>query len=206
MEDSRPLKKPNRGSWNHAAIHSLAVESEPLEVAFGEAMAKRLEGFCVMPHMSRFNRHDFVVTLDLPNTPDVQLTKPRVLVELECGKTQSQWISSIMDNKERWKYGLNVLSRKVTEGQHYDIFIKHNAACNSFFACTYDFVKREGCETKLWKHSLNFATDSVVYSIPWEWYDKQSDQFCCDDWGKLGTMLRHVLESKTKQDTSLASS
>jgi hypothetical protein len=107
-----------------------------------------------------------------------------VYIELECGKDQKQWVSSIHDNRARWVYGLNVLSRKVSEGQHYHVFIKHNAEGNSFFACTYGFVKQYGKLHPLARHSLQFVTDSVVYAIPWQFVDQPNpvqNQFCTDN-------------------------
>lgn len=181
---------PQRQTWNRAAIHNLAVESQPSEIEFGERLKQWFcssDGYTVKWHINQFHRHDFIIS-------HASLPERKAYIELECGKDQTQWVSSIDDNRQRWKYGLNVLSRKIAEGQHYDVFIKYNRTGTSFFACTYDFARREGVVTTLRKHSLNFKTDSTVYAIPWSWVDdRDTVEFCADDPIRLRRMVDSVL-------------
>lgn len=189
-----PAKRPDRKTWDRSAIHHWAGESQPLEVQFGERLKEWFtpeEGFEVKWHTNAFHRHDFVIG-------HRDYAGRTALIELECGKNQPQWIKSILDNRQRWPYGLNVLSRKVAEGQHYDIFIKHNVAGTSFFACTYDLAKT-GRVVTLPRHSLQFKTDDVVYSLPWSLVEQPSPvphpQFCADDVPQLKAMVIRVLQA-----------
>lgn len=189
---SEPSSK-RRKTWNHGAISQLANEAKPLEVQFGNELNKFLTqldaNIRVRPHENKFHRHDLIIEHQ-------DHSDKKVLIELECGKTQSQWCSSIEDNRKKWPMGLNVLSRKISEGQHYDIFIKHNVACNSFFAATYDMIKQYGKPARIYNHSLHFKTDSNVFAIPWTCVDEQLtiDGFCTDNWGILLNMIKTVFQ------------
>ena len=183
-----PVMMPQRKRWNKRKISELAEAAQPLELHFGKKLKEWFcpeEGFTVKPHVNKFHRHDFqILHKDYPEKP--------VFIELESGKNQDQWQNNIMDNRRKWVYGLNVLSRKIMEGQHYHIFIKHNNAGNSFFACTYDFVQKHGQVRKLGRHSLGFETDSVIYAIPWSFAgpEQPHPDFCVDDPVKLKNLVK----------------
>ena len=176
----------NRRIWNKRKISELANDAKPLEIAFGNQLKQWLShdsNITIEPHTNKFNRHDLVVHhKDFPDSP--------LFIELECGKDQVQWKTRVQDNREKWVMGLNVLSRKISEGKHFHIFIKHNVACNSFFACTFEYAAQVGKVRYLRKHSLNFNTDSVVYSIPWQETETPNlEEFCMDDATKLREMM-----------------
>ena len=123
-----------------------------------------------------------------------------IRIELECGVMQKQWISCIHENRPQWVQGLNVVSRKIAEGQHFSIFIKHNMACNSFFAATYDFIKTHGIMKVQRKKAISFKTDNVVYSIPWSFVDEKdryntSVEFCFDNFDDLQILIEAKLEN-----------
>jgi len=190
-DEKKEFIPTNRTNWDRNAIHQLAVQSEHLEIKFGEKLQQWFtlaEGFTVQHHADKFNRHDYIIThKDYPDR--------KVLLELECGKNQPQWINNINDNRQRWRYGLNVLSRKVCDGQNYDVFIKHNETGSSFFACTFDFVREHGKKTVLHRTSVGFITDTTVYAIPWIFVDEKDTQdcFCVDDPSRLRDMVMNVL-------------
>jgi hypothetical protein len=190
---------PQRKRWNKRKISELAEAAQPLELHFGEKLKEwfpEVEGFTVMPHANKFHRHDFqILHKDYPNQP--------VFIELESGKNQEQWQNNIMDNRRKWVYGLNVLSRKIMEGQHYHIFIKHNNAGNSFFACTYDFVQKHGQVRTLGRHSLGFETDSVIYAIPWSFAgpEQPHPDFCVDDPLKLKDLVKRQWTNQSADET-----
>ena len=104
---------------------------------------------------------------------------------------QKQWIASIHENRTQWVQGLNVVSRKISEGQHFSIFVKHNMACNSFFAATYKFIKTHGIVKVQKKNAISFKTDNVVYSIPWSFVDNHNDSqdFCFDNFEALRILI-----------------
>jgi len=186
-----------RATWNHAAISKWARETETFELGFLDLLKEKLPetlGFHVRGHENKRNRHDVIVEhRDFPNQ--------KVLLELECGTGQSQWLESLFDNRDKWVFGLNILSRKISEGKHYDIFVKHNMAGKSFFAARYGWILEHGLVVHLKKHSLHFKTDSTVYSIPWAAVsnDKPYD-FCFDDFASLQKMMLGILKTPTKKD------
>lgn len=182
----------NRRIWNKRKISELAEDAKPLEIAFGNQLKQWLTGdqsdskFTVEPHVNKYNRHDLIIRhQDYPDNP--------LFIELECGKDQVQWKSSVQDNRQKWVLGLNVLSRKISEGKHFHVFIKHNVDCNSFFACTFEYAAQVGKVRYLRKHSLNFKTDNVVYSIPWSETEKPDlKEFCMDDKDKLKELFQFI--------------
>lgn len=180
---------PRRSTWDHQRIDHLARSSEVYEKQFGAHLQTQLGAdYVVEPHANKFNRHDYVVYRR--DSPD-----RKVWVELECGVTQTQWTTSLSDNRAKWVQGLNVLSRKIAEGQHFDLFIKHNKTGQSFFAATYEFIKTHASVHRQSRHSLGFTTDNVVYSLPWSYVDQPSHaEFCFDDFSRLQRLLDQLLQ------------
>jgi hypothetical protein len=178
---------PERKTWDKQSIDSLARSSEVFEKTFGSNLQEWLgDTVQVQPHENKYNRHDFYVfKKDNP--------QKRLWIELECGVTQDQWKSSIHDNRRRWVQGLNVVSRKIVEGKHFDLFIKHNTACNSFFASSYEFIKTHGKVQTQKTNSLKFKTDNTIYSLPWSLVDQHHPDLIVDDREKLCTMIQALL-------------
>ena len=176
--------RPQRHTWDKGQIDKLARSSEVYEKLFGANLQTWLGSeYVVQPHQNKFNRHDFF--LFKKSNPSKQ-----VGIELECGVTQDQWTQHIHDNRKRWVQGLNVVSRKIVEGQHFDVFIKHNKSCNSFFAATYDFIKQNGKIVIQTQNSLKFKTDNTIYALPWALIEEESHaDFVTDDPEKLKTLL-----------------
>ena len=114
-----------------------------------------------------------------------------IRIELECGVMQGQWISKISDNRMKWVQGLNVVSRKISEGQHFSIFIKHNMECNSFFAATYNFIKTHAHMKVQKTNAVKFKTDNVVFSIPWSFITEKREDFCYDDFESLRILIEN---------------
>lgn len=180
-------KRPQRRQWNRPRIDKWAQEAARYELEFGQQLQTWLgPDYVVQPHANKFQRHDFVV--HRRERPDV-----RVKVELECGIKQAQWQNHLSDNRSRWVQGLNVLSRKVVEGQHFDVFIKHSKTHRSFFAATYEFIKTRARAHQQRRHSLDFVTDDVVWSIPWTYVDAPVEGFCFDDPEQLKGLLNRFL-------------
>jgi hypothetical protein len=187
--------KPDRKTWDYAARAQHAKVCAPMEDHFRELLKTKLTplGFTVKAHEHALMRHDVVVSHD--SSPG-----KTVLLELECGKDQAQWKDTIFDNEAKWKYGLNVLSRKVAEGKHFDLFIKYNVSGSSFFACSYEFIADKGIPQKLYRTSLAFNTDKTVFSIPWKVARECNDadeQFCMDNWEKLTLLIEESFRVKS---------
>ena len=89
--------------------------------------------------------------------------------------------------------------RKISEGKHYDIFIKYNIECTSFFACTYEFIRKYGIPGQHKKDVLGFVTDNDFYSIPWSYtkipFNDDSD-FCFDNFDHLQKLIEKILKKK----------
>jgi hypothetical protein len=181
------FKLPDRKKWDKKKIDTLARSSEVFEKTFGERLQEWIgDSFQVQPHENKFNRHDFYVfKKDNP--------QKKVWIELECGVTQDQWKQSVDDNRRRWVQGLNVVSRKIVEGKHFDVFIKHNTACNSFFASSYDFIKSQGKVQTQKSNSLKFKTDNTIYSLPWSLVDDKHPGLVVDDKTKLSELIQTFL-------------
>lgn len=179
--------RPQRHTWDKGQIDKLARSSEVYEKLFGANLQTWLGSeYEVQPHQNKFNRHDFFL---------FKKTNPskKVWIELECGVTQDQWNQHIHDNRKRWVQGLNVVSRKIVEGQHFNVFIKHNKACNSFFAATYDFIKKNGKVVIQTQNSLKFKTDNTIYALPWALVDSPHEEFVTDDPLKLKALVDQFL-------------
>lgn len=178
-EETEPVvRAPKRKTWDKISVHKCAVDTQHLEIMFGEKLKEWFTpelGWTVHWHENPYHRHDFYLQHEA-------FPEKRVLIELECGKDQVQWVSQIQDNRSRWPFGLNVLSRKIAEGKHYDVFIKYNLTGTSFFAATYDFILAQGRPVQLKKHSLKFKTDATVYSLPWSLVEQPEAHrdFCVD--------------------------
>ena len=183
----QPIPVIQRYTWNKKQIDTLARSSEVYEKLFGANLKTWLgDEYEVKPHDNKFNRHDFYVSKK-SNPSRV------VWIELECGVTQDQWQSNINENRKRWVQGLNVVSRKIAEGKHFDVFIKHNKACNSFFAASYDFIKKNGKVIVQSKNSLKFKTDNTIYALPWTCVGQSLDDFVTDDPQQLKKLLDRYL-------------
>jgi len=183
---------PQRHTWDKAHIDQLARSSETYEVQFGSQLQRWLgPEYVVQPHSHKFRRHDFLIS----RTAD---PARKIGIELECGVTQEQWLQRLTDNRRRWVQGLNVVSRKIVEGQHFDIFIKHNKACNSFFAATYAFIKQHGRVLTQTRNSLSFQTDNTIYALPWSLVDQEQQgqhvpEFVSDDTARLKALVDRCL-------------
>lgn len=178
------FKLPERKTWDKKSIDTLARSSEVYEKTFGSNLQEWLgDAFQVQPHENKFNRHDFYVTKK-------DNSQKKLWIELECGVTQDQWKMSVQDNRRRWVQGLNVVSRKIVEGKHFDLFIKHNTACNSFFATSYEFIKAQGKVQTQKANSLKFKTDNTIYSLPWSLVDQNHPNLIVDDKEKLCEAIR----------------
>lgn len=181
------FKLPERKTWDKKSIDSLARSSEVFEKTFGSNLQEWLgDTVQVQPHENKYNRHDFYVFKK-------ENPQKKLWIELECGVTQDQWKTSILDNRRRWVQGLNVVSRKIVEGKHFDLFIKHNTACNSFFASSYEFIKTHGKVKTQTSNSLKFKTDNTIYSLPWSLVDQHHPDLIVDDNEKLCTMIQSLL-------------
>lgn len=190
--------RPDRTRWHRSSIGAWVQQSQPFEVKFVDQLAKWLtqhqSDLCIIPHRESKHRHDAIVT-------SARFPGTELLVELECGMNQPQWQQNLLQNRTRWKYGLNVLSRKVSEGKHYDIFIKHNRTGESFFACSYDFIQHQGQLVQLRGHSLGFKTDDHVFAIDWKWVESPNHgneqiEFCYDSSARLVALMEQLLAKK----------
>lgn len=184
---------PQRKTWDYNNIDRLARSAEIYEKKFGETLQTWLgSDFKVQPHENKFHRHDLIVSR-------VGYPTKHIKIELECGVTQTQWVSALHENRAKWVQGLNVISRKIVEGQHFTLFIKHNMACNSFFAATYDFIKKNGIVKKQAQNSLGFKTDNVIYSIPWTFVVDSSNihpEFCFDNASHLKDQIQRLFTTE----------
>jgi hypothetical protein len=218
---AQSIMKPKRHTWDHLQIDKLARSSEIYEKKFGEILQTKLgANFKVTPHDNKYNRFDFMITKEsssVISSSENEHGAPRytilgilkehetsqsskypktIRLELECGVMQGQWVSNINENRSKWVQGLNVVSRKISEGQHFSIFIKHNMACNSFFAATYDFIKSHSTVKIQKTNAIKFKTDNVVYSMPWSVIDNsfETKDFCYDDFEALKTLIEYHLK------------
>lgn len=171
-----------RHQWDKTGFE---YNSQKHEQAFMEALNKRLpSGIHMMNRPNQKSKFDCYIE---------RTNKPTVKVELECGTKQVYWTDSLP--RSRWPHGCSVLSRKVENmktGQ-FDLFIKYNAACTSFFAfSTKWFLAEVPLELKEYgnRHSHLQVTNNAFVCIPWSQIDAGGTGLAVDNWKQLINIIQ----------------
>jgi len=194
VSEIQPLINLDRENWDQENINENVKSSKRFEIKFLNQLS---EWLCYNPkwkvkhHYSNFDRFDIVLT-------NTDFPKKKFYIELECGTEQEEWISSIFNNS-RWK-SLNVLTRKVVQEKakkHYDLFIKHNKNCNSFWTTTSEFALEFGVLKTI---KTKFPTNNTVFALEWktvaEETNRENSVICFDDTEKLETLIYRLFKAK----------